>query len=136
VRVVIDTNVLVSALIRRQGVNGQILQVLRDGRLTLIYSTQMVIEIIDVLSRPHIRTKYGIQSEDITALIHLIRLRGELVLPKRKVTICRDPKDNVFLKAAIAGRAEAIISGENYLLALVEYESIPIVRPNEFLAKE
>src|SRR4030067_3437620 len=104
-------NVLASALIRRQGATGQVLRHLRDGRFTIVYSVPLLVELVEVLSRPQIQQNYHIQSDDITALINLIRLRGELVSPERKIDACRDLSDNRFLEAAIEGDADAIVSG-------------------------
>jgi putative PIN family toxin of toxin-antitoxin system len=132
---VIDTGVLVSALIKPGGATGEVLYALRDGRLTVIYSTDTLVEIIDVLGRPAFRAKYHIMPEDITALVNLIRLRGELVTPQKKISACRDPKDNKFLEAALAGEADCIVSGDADLLALTPFEDIPILRPAEILAK-
>ncbi len=134
-RVVIDTGVFVSALIRRQGTTGDVLRALRDGRFTVIYTTDIVVEIIDVLGRPLFRTKYHIEPDDITALVNLIRLRGELVNPGKKVTACRDPKDDKFLEAALAAGADCIVSGDTDLLDMNVFEKIPILRPAEFLAR-
>jgi uncharacterized protein len=134
-RAVIDTGVLVSALIRRQGTTGDVLRALRDGRFTAIYSTDILVEIIDVLGRPTFRQKYHIEPDDITAIINLLRLRGEVVTPSRKVTACRDPKDDKFLEAALAGEADCIVSGDADLLTLTPFENIPILRPAEFLAR-
>ena len=133
-RAVIDTGVLVSALIRQQGITGGILRALRDGRFTVVYTTAIMIEIIDGLGRDPFRTKYHIQSEDITTLVNLIRLRGELVNPVRTVAVCRDPKDDKFLEAALAGKADVIVSGDADLLVLNPFEEIPVLRPAEFLA--
>jgi uncharacterized protein len=102
-RAMLDTGVLVSALIRRQGTTGEVLRALRDGRFSAIYPTDILVEIIDVLGRPTFRTKYHIEPDDVTALINLMRLRGEVVTPTRKITACRDPKDDPFLEAAVAG---------------------------------
>jgi putative PIN family toxin of toxin-antitoxin system len=135
VRVVVDTNVLASALIRRQGVTGQVLRYLRDGRFTLIYSVPLLIELVEVLSRPYIQEKYHIQSDDITALINLIRLRGELVSPKRKIDASRDPKDNHILEAIVEGNADVVVTGDKDLLDMKDFESIPIIRVAEFLAR-
>jgi putative PIN family toxin of toxin-antitoxin system len=96
-RAVVDTGVFASALIRRQGTTGTVLRALRNGQFIAIYTTDILVEIIDVLGRDKFRTKYRIQPDDITALINLIRLRGELVIPSKPVTACRDPKDNKFL---------------------------------------
>ena len=133
-RVVVDTGVLVSALIKHQGTTGDILAALRAGRFTAIYSTEMLVEIIDVLGRPSIRAKYHIEPDDITALINLIRLRGEMVIPKQKIRACRDPKDNIFLEAALASQADYIVSGDSDLLELSPFETIPVLRPAGFLA--
>jgi uncharacterized protein len=133
-RAVIDTGVLISALIRRQGTTGDVLRALRDGHFTAIYSTEMIVEIIDVLGRPTFRTRYQIEPDDITGLINLIRLRGELVTPVRRVTACRDPNDDRFLEAALAGNADCVVSGDADLLELTPFENIPILRPAEFLA--
>jgi putative PIN family toxin of toxin-antitoxin system len=132
---VIDTGVLVSALIKPGGATGEVLYALRDGRLTVIYSTDTLVEIIDVLGRPAFRAKYHIMPEDITALVNLIRLRGELVTPQKKISACRDPKDNKFLEATLAGEADCIVSGDADLFALTPFEDIPILRPAEILAK-
>jgi putative PIN family toxin of toxin-antitoxin system len=134
-RAVVDTGVMISALLRRQGIPGEILRALRDGRFTVVYSTPILVEIIDVLGRELFRTKYHILSEDIRALINLIRLRGELVIPKRVVKVCRDPKDDKFIEAALAGGAEAIVSGDEDLLVLNQFEEILILRPSEFLTR-
>jgi putative PIN family toxin of toxin-antitoxin system len=149
VRAVLDTGVLVSALIRRQGTTGDVLRALRDGCFIAVYSTDLLVEIIDVLGRPALRAKYHIEPDDISVVINLIRLRGDLVVPARKVaasppgTMCRDPKDDKFLEAAfpeghrdgVAGGADCIVSGDADLLDLTPFEDIPILHPAEFLAR-
>ncbi len=134
-RAVLDTGVLVSGLIRKQGTTGEVLRVLREGRFTVIFTTPILVEIIDVLGRDPFRTKYHIEPEDITALVNLVRLRGELVVPKQAVTVCRDAKDNKFLEAALAAKADVIVSGDEDLLVLNPLGDIPILRPAEFLAR-
>jgi len=134
-RAVIDTGVFVSALIRPQGRTGAVLQALKDKRFTLIYSTDILVEIIDVLGRDNFRSKYHISPDGIAALIDLIRLRGELVIPSQKVTVCRDPKDDIFLEAALEGEAEYIVSGDFDLLDMKSFENTPILRVAEFLAR-
>lgn len=134
-RAVVDTGVLVSGLIRPQGTIGEVLRALRDGRFGIIYSTPIVVEIIDVLGRPPFRAKYQIQPDDVTTLVNLIRLRGELVLPQKTITTCRDPKDNKFLEAAVESNADAIVSGDSDLLVLHPFQGLPILRPADFLAR-
>jgi putative PIN family toxin of toxin-antitoxin system len=127
--------VFVSALIRKQGTTGDVLGALRDGRFTAIYTTDIVVEIIDVLGRAKFRMKYHNEPDDITILVNLIRLRGELVTPTQKVTACRDPKDDKLLEAALAAKADCIVSGDADLLVLNPFEDIPVLRPAEFLAR-
>ncbi len=134
-RAVIDTGIFVSALIRPQGRTGAVLQALKDKRFTLIYSTDILVEIIDVLGRDKFRSKYHISPDDIAALIDLIRLRGELVIPSQKQTVCRDPKDDIFLEAALEGEAEYIVSGDFDLLDMKSFENISMLRVAEFLAR-
>ena len=134
-RAVVDTNILVSGLIRKQGLPGQVLRRLRDGDFTPIYSVAMMVEVIEVLSRPQMRDKYQVGSNDIMALINLVRLRGELVSPKRKIEACRDPQDNRFLEAALEGEAEVIVSGDKDLLVMAEFEATRIISAAEFLAR-
>lgn len=134
-RAVIDTGVFVSALIRKHGRTGDVLRALHEGRFTAIYTTDIMVEIIDVIGRASFRTKYHIEPDDVTALVNLIRLRGELVNPSHKVTFCRDPKDDKFLEAAIATQTDCIVSGDGDLLDMASFEEIPILRPAEFLAR-
>lgn len=134
-RAVVDTGILVSALIVPHGTIRNVLRALRDGRFIPIYSTPMMVELIDVLGRPKIQAKYHVQPNDIGELINLVRLRGELVIPKRAIEVCRDPKDNKFLEAALAGDAGAIVTGDDDLLVLHPFEKIDILRPAEFLTR-
>ena len=134
-RAVIDTGVLVSGLIRPQGMIGEVLRSLRDGHFVIIYTTPIVVEVIDVLGRPSFRAKYQIQPDDVTTLVNLIRLRGELVVPQITITDCRDPKDNKFLETAIESNADALVTGDSDLLVLHPFQGIPILRPAEFLAR-
>lgn len=101
----------------------------------MIYSVPLMVGLVEVLSRPHIQSKYHIQPDDITALINLVRLRGELVSPNRRIDACRDQKDNRFLEAAVAGNADLIVSGDAVLLGMREFETIQILSVAKFLAK-
>lgn len=132
-RVVIDTNVFVSALILPRGSCGPILLHLRNGVYTLLYSHATLTELVDVLNRPRLRRKYGLTVEDVQTVVALILLRGEAVNPVQPITLCRDPKDNQFLEAAVAGQADILVSGDQDLLVLQTVEQIPIVTPRIFL---
>ena len=134
-RAVVDTGVFVGALIRPRGTTGAVLFALRRGDFTVIYSTDILVEIVDVLGRDKFRLKYHVLPDDINALVQLIRLRGELVIPKESISACRDPKDDKFLEAAKAAQADCIVSGDFDLLDMGSFEGIPILKPAEFLAR-
>ncbi len=134
-RAVIDTNILVRAVIRPQGTVGPVLLRLRQGEYTLLYAWASLEELIDVLNRPRIRDKYHLADQDIQTVVGLILVRGEEVAPGETVTVCRDPKDDKFLEIAVAGEADVIVTGDQDLLALHPFAGIPIVPPSEFLRR-
>lgn len=120
-------------MIKPLGTVGPVLRRLRDGAYVLLYSEPLITELVDVLNRPRIRDKYGLDQDDIEAVVALILLRGEAVVPSRRITICRDPKDNMFLEAAADAEADILVSGDKDLLDLENFEGIPIVTPAVFL---
>lgn len=134
-RAVVDTGVLVSGLLLPRGTIGDLLRALRDGRFIPVYSTPMMVELIEVLGRPKMQARYHIQPNDISALINLLRLRGELVVSARTIHSCRDPKDDKFLEAALAGEAEVVVTGDDDLLVLHPFEGVEILSPAAFLAR-
>jgi putative PIN family toxin of toxin-antitoxin system len=132
-RVVVDTNILIRAVIRPHGTVGPVLLRLRQGEYTLLYSRPLLEELVDVLNRPRIRQKYHLTDQDIQTVAGLILLRGEGVTPAERITACRDPKDDKFLEVAVAGEADVIVSGDEDLLTLHPYAGIPIVPSRAFL---
>jgi putative PIN family toxin of toxin-antitoxin system len=134
-RAVIDTNILVSALIRPGGRVGGILRHLRDGHFVLLYTEASIQELVDVLTRPRIQSKYGVTDDDVETVLSLILLRVEPVTVTERVTACRDPKDNLFLEIGVAGSANAIVSGDEDFLVLHPFEGVPILSPAAFLGR-
>jgi putative PIN family toxin of toxin-antitoxin system len=135
IRAVVDTNILISGVIKPERATGEILRRLRHGEFVLLYTEPLLAELAEVINRPRIRQKYGLGSEDIETVLGLILLRGEPIDPTRRVEICRDPKDNMVLEAAVAGQADMITSGDFDLLSLRESEGMPIISPAEFLQR-
>lgn len=133
IRAVIDTNILIRAVIKPKGTVGPILRQLRDGEYTLLYSEPLLAELLDVLNRPRIKGKYRLSPEDIGTVIALLMVRGEEVRPTERIEDCRDPKDNMVLEVAVAGRADAIVSGDDDLSTLSPYRGIPVLSSARFL---
>ncbi len=134
-KVVIDTSILVSGVIKPTGAAGRLVRHLRLGRFTFVYSQATMEEVIKVLSRPRIQRKYGLTDDDVRTVFQLLILRGEEVIPTERITACRDAKDNIFLEAAVAGRVDALVSGDVDLLVLHPFRGIPILSLKQFLAR-
>jgi uncharacterized protein len=132
-RAVVDTNVLVSALIRPRATLGRILSALRDGRFVVVLSPPMLEELIDVLARPLLVEKYGVDEETVETFLRLLVLRSDLVIPQIAVRRCRDSKNDMFLEAAVAGAAHRLVSGDADLLALEREGECEIVTPRVFV---
>jgi len=132
-RAVVDTNILVRAVLKPTGTVGPVLLRLRQGEYTLLYAQPLLEELTDVLNRPRIRRKYRLSRSDIEAVIGLILLRGEAVTPTRRIAVCRDPRDDKFLEVAVAGKADVLVSGDRDLLVLHPFVGIPILPPAPFL---
>src|SRR5947209_14207525 len=132
-RAVVDTNILVRAMLNPGGSVGPVVDFLRDGRYVFLYSEATLNEMIDVLSRPRMVHRYGITADEVDALCALVIRQGEPVQPSRVITACRDPKDNKFLEVAVAGRADVIVTGDEDLEVLGPFEGIPVVQPAKFL---
>lgn len=133
IRAVIDTNILVSALIKPDGPSGPILRALRDDLFKIVFSPPLLNELVQVLACPKLRKKYHIDQIAQESLLALLVLRGEVISPTRKIRICRDHRDDIFLEAAAGGKADYLITGDHDLLSLRAYEGIKIVALRDFL---
>jgi putative PIN family toxin of toxin-antitoxin system len=132
-RAIIDTNILVRAVIRPQGTVGPVLLRPRQGEYTLLYSRATLNELVDVLNRPWFRGKYRLSDGELQTVVALILLRGESVGPAEPLSICRDPKDDKFLELAVAGETDVMVSGDDDLLVLDPFREIRIVPARAFL---
>lgn len=113
VKVVIDTNVWISALINPYGHPAQLRKFFEQGLFQCIVSAPMLEELIDVLNRPRIRGKYNITTEEIEELVVLIEERSENVLLTGDTNICRDGDDNIIIETALKGQALFIVTRDD-----------------------
>ncbi len=134
-KAVVDTNVFVRAIINPQGSVGPVLERLREREYTSLISRAALDELVQVLHRPRLRQKYGLTDRNLDAVVRLIVLRSELIDPQQRIAVCRDPEDDKFLEIAVAGQADAIVTGDADLLVLHPFEGIPILTPAHFLAR-
>jgi uncharacterized protein len=133
IRAVVDTNVVIRAMIKPEGTVGPIPGRLRNGDYLLVYSQPLLDELLEKLALRRIREKYKIDEEAVEALLGLLALRGDLVTPSRRVKACRDPDDNAVLEAALAGHARYVVTGDQDLLVLKKFETIRVATPRAFL---
>ena len=131
-RVVLDTNILISALITRNTPPDKLYQAWLRGEVELVISDAQIAEIYDVLSRPRLRR--FLDADDADAIVENIATRAVIITELPIVNISPDPKDNPILASAIVGKAELIVSGDKkHLLALGEVDGIPVVTAREAL---
>ncbi len=134
IRAVIDTNILIRALIKPQGTVGPILSRLRAGNYVLVYSEPLLNELLAKLVLPRIKGKYHLDDDAVEAFLALVALRGRQVSPTQQAHICRDPEDDTVIDAALAGAASYVVTGDEDLLTLNEFEGVRFVGPSAFLA--
>jgi putative PIN family toxin of toxin-antitoxin system len=132
VRVVLDTNVVVSALLFT-GISSKLLPLWQDNVITVLLSRAILEEYLRVLSYP----KFKLSEGDIKGLIEEELLPYvETVKPGRRLRVVdRDPSDDKFIECAVAGKARVIISGDKDLLSIGRYQRILIQSPAQFLEK-
>ena len=130
-RVVLDTNAIVSALLF-SGISSELVSLWQGGLITLLLSRAILDEYLRVFSYP----KFELSEEEIKELIQEeILPYAEVVKPKRRLRVVqRDPSDDKFIECAVAGKARVIISGDKDLLSLGRYRQIRILSPAKFLA--
>jgi putative PIN family toxin of toxin-antitoxin system len=128
IRVVLDTNILVSALLQPLGPPAQILMLALGGSVHLCVSGSVYAEYEEVIRRPRFQ-----RSEDVIAgTLQAIREKGVWVRPNERVTACADPDDDMFLECAVAAKADYVVTG-NLKHFPVSWATCRIVTPRWLL---
>ncbi|MFM9840461.1 MAG: putative toxin-antitoxin system toxin component, PIN family [Cyclobacteriaceae bacterium] len=129
-RAVIDTGVVVSALLKKEGTSRQaFIQAFTKCQPLISFAT--LAELEEVINRPKFNALMA--REDVVAVLELTATRGELIDILSSIAECRDPKDNKFLNLAVDGRADVIISRDPDLLVIHPFRHIPILNPADFI---
>ena len=126
-RAVLDTNVIVSALLSRTGNPAKVYKMFLNGQLTLVFSDDILAEYQDVLARP----KLQIPQEDLDILLSVIERYGEKVTPSYSTEVMIDEDDRIFLDAAKSASANLVTGNTRHYHG----ESF-IFTPTEFLEKQ
>jgi len=132
IRAVLDTNIVISALLFEGPVQTVVSAWQRQG-FVLLASQALVAEYVRVLHYP----KFRLTTEEIRVLVadDLLPFITPVKVTKTPRVIRTDPADNHVLACAVAGRAQVIVSGDHHLLELTQYHTIPILSLREFLQR-
>jgi putative PIN family toxin of toxin-antitoxin system len=128
VKVVFDTNILVSALVFPGGRGEAALQRILEERDELVLSKPILDELLGILSR-----KFARDAEELARIAVFITDFGILVRPRLRFRVVKDEPDNRVLECAVAGHAEAIVTGDQALLELREFRGVRIISLREYL---
>lgn len=128
-RLVLDTNIVVSAALKPDGLPRTVLIVATTKPSILYISNEILAEYRDVLARPEFRIHKGLRQQ----VLQLMRTRARLITPSRRFDVTSDPDDNVFLECADAARADYLVTG-NVRHFPQFWKRTKIITPRDFLA--
>ncbi len=134
IRVVIDANQFVSALLKPQSNPADVLQLARERKIQLVISPDIVDEIRAVLLYPKIMKRHRRTPEQIKLFLRKLLKTAVITHCRAGLDVVKDdPSDNKYLECAMEGRADYIISGDGHLTDLRSFHGIRIVTPAQFL---
>jgi putative PIN family toxin of toxin-antitoxin system len=132
-RLVLDTNVVVSALLWN-GKPRQLLNAAREGRVDLFTSVPLLEELTAVLERRKFETKIAASEQAIDALVDRYAELSKVLKLEPTERIAADPDDDVVIGTALAAKADWIVSGDAHLVDLKAYQGIRILAAADALA--
>jgi putative PIN family toxin of toxin-antitoxin system len=134
-KVVLDTNVAVSAAVSPKGPPAEIVRAWRAHSFTWVTSLTLLDELERTLLSPQIRRYLAWDEDEIAEFLAAVRQEAEVTSPTRQIDVIGDdPADNRVLEAAVSAQADYIVSGDHHLLDLKTYEGVEIVTPARFVA--
>jgi len=135
-KIVLDTNNLVSSRINKKGASWKIFDLARENKIRILTSNFQLSEFNRVLTYPRIMKKYKLKKNDIKKTVILLRKITLVFNPQEIPNIIKiDPDDNQILAIAKEGESDMIISGDHHLLDLKQYRNIPVMTAKQFLQK-
>lgn len=127
-KVVFDTNILVSALVFPGGQGEAALRRIIDEQDQLVISKPILDELLGILGR-----KFSRDAEELAHVAVFLSELAQYVKPRRRLHVVQDEPDNRILECALTGRAKAIVTGDHALLALREYQGVRVISLREYL---
>lgn len=133
-RVVLDTNILVSRFLVPGGNPGRIIGHWQAGAFELLVSEAILAECRRVLGYPRIQKKYKYSNDEADTYVSGLGRLATVIRPDEVLTaVVADPDDNRIIECATAGDAHYIVSGDSHLRDLGSYAGIQILTPTAFL---
>src|SRR3989338_9547108 len=131
-RITLDTNILISAAFW-YGYSHKIVEKVEKKELELILSDEIIKEFEEVLNYKEIQDKIKNKNLEMKLTVEKIRFISKIIEPKIKLDIVKDDSDdNKILECAKEGTVDFIITNDNHLLKLKEFENIEIMKPEDF----
>ena len=128
-RAVVDTNVFIGSAWNAASASRRVVEACRSGALTLVVSPAIRREYDRIIPRAVRRRDEFVRIEDVLS-------RAQIVEPAEQPRVVPgDPDDDKFVAAAVAGRADGLITNDDHLLALGEHHGVPILRPGDFVER-
>jgi putative PIN family toxin of toxin-antitoxin system len=129
-RIVLDSNVLVSGLLSPHAPPAQVLRLVLQGDLVPLHDDRILAEYSEVLSRP----KFDFDPQDVRTMLHGIEWSGETVFARPLQVVLPDPDDLPFLEVASAAHADALVTGNRrHYQAASGAHDVPILTPRELI---
>lgn len=133
--VVLDTNTIVSALLSPNGTPAEIFRYLEAGKIAVATSDYLLDELERVLTYPKVARYIKASETDINLFVKRFRMFADIVQPESNINaVEKDPDDNHVLECAVAAKADFLITGDQHLLELEEFEGIEILSTTAFMA--
>lgn len=132
--IVLDTNVMISALLSAEGPPAQIMHLWEAGALDIAMSAPLLDEVKRVLGYDKVKKHLGLTPEETDRLLRGWRTTAIFVESVEKLDVIKeDPDDNRVLECAVAAEADYIVSGDHHLTDLGEYRGIEVLPPAGFI---
>jgi uncharacterized protein len=131
-RVIIDTNLWISFLLTRDF--SKFDSIIADNEITLLFSEELVNEIIEVTQRIKFRKYFKL--DEVESLMLVIKTRAIFVDVTSVIIKCRDPKDNFLLSLSRDGNATHLLTGDKDLLILKRFGQTKIIKITDYLGEE
>lgn len=134
IKVVLDANIFVSALLKHASLPAKIVDLVHEGIIELIISKDILSEVRAVLQYPKLVKRHKRSLKQIDVFLSKTRKVAFLTPGQTKIEAIKDdPEDNKYLACALEGKVDFIISGDSHLKDLKSFQGIRIVDPSTFL---